>query len=98
MKELDFGDIPYKLKGEYLDMYVGVKSEVLCSTKFDENSDLSTMYLDRLVMTRSYKIKAKERFPISEHGYTVGKLLDGTECQILLHTGASKSFMPKHII
>ena len=26
-------------------------------------------------------------------GYTVGKLLDGTECQILLDTGASKSFM-----
>ena len=25
----------------------------------------------------------------------VGKLLDGTECQILLHTGRSKSFMSK---
>ena len=25
----------------------------------------------------------------------VGKLLDGTECQILLETGASKSFMSK---
>ena len=25
----------------------------------------------------------------------VGKLLDGTECQILFDTGASKSFMPK---
>ena len=25
----------------------------------------------------------------------VGKLLDGTECQIHLHTGASKSFMSK---
>ena len=25
----------------------------------------------------------------------VGKLLDGTECQILLDTGASKSFMSK---
>ena len=28
-----------------------------------------------------------------KQGYTVGKLLDGTECQILLDTGASKSFM-----
>ena len=34
-------------------------------------------------------------FPISEQGYTVGKLLDGLECQILLDTEASKSFMPK---
>ena len=37
----------------------------------------------------------EERFSISEQGYTVGKLLDGTECQILLDTGASKSFMSK---
>ena len=37
----------------------------------------------------------EETFPISEQGYTVGKLLDGTECQILLDTGASKSFMSK---
>ena len=37
----------------------------------------------------------EERFPISEQGYMVGKLLDGTECQILLDRGASKSFMSK---
>ena len=29
---------------EYLDMYDGVRSEVLCATKFDEKSDLSTTY------------------------------------------------------
>ena len=46
-------------------------------------------------MTRSSKIKVEKTFLISEQGYTVGKLLDGTECQILLDTGASKSFMPK---
>ena len=32
---------------------------------------------------------------MSEQGYTTGKLLDGTECQILLDTGVSKSFMSK---
>ena len=37
----------------------------------------------------------EEIFPISEQGYTVGNLLDGTECQILLDTGASKSFISK---
>ena len=46
-------------------------------------------------ITRSDKIKAEERCPVSEEGYTVGKLLDGTECQILLDTGASKSFTSK---
>ena len=34
-------------------------------------------------------------FSVTEQGYKVGKLLDGTECHILLDTGASKSFMSK---
>ena len=37
----------------------------------------------------------EEEFSIKEQGYTVGKLLDGTECQILLDTGGSKSFKSK---
>ena len=59
--ELDFGDTADTFKGEYLDMYHGVRSEVLCTTKFDENSDLSATYLGRIDMTRSDKIKTKER-------------------------------------
>ena len=46
-------------------------------------------------MTRASKIKAEERFPISEQGYTVGKLLDDTECQIILDMRVSKSFMSR---
>ena len=37
----------------------------------------------------------EEKFPITEQGYTVDKLLDSTGCQILLDTGGSKSFMSK---
>ena len=37
----------------------------------------------------------EETFPISEQGYTVQKLLDGSEYQILLDTGARESFMSK---
>ena len=37
----------------------------------------------------------EEKFSITEQGNTVGKLLNSTECQILLDTGASKSFMSK---
>ena len=76
-------------------MYEGVQLEVLSTTMFDENSDLSTTYLDRIDMTRTSKIMAEERFPISQQGYMVGKLLDDTECQTLLDMGASKSFMSK---
>ena len=79
-------------------MYEGIQSEILSSTRFDENSDLSTTYLGKADRSKNNKIKAEESFPISEQGYTIGKLLDGTECQILLDTGASKSFMSKSYV
>ena len=68
---------------------------MLSTTKFDANSDLGTTYLGKIDMARASKIKAEERFSISEQGYMVGKLLDDMGCQILLDTGASKSFMSK---
>ena len=46
-------------------------------------------------MTCDKDLIVEERFPISKSGYTVGKLMDRMECQILLDTGASKSLMPK---
>ena len=46
-------------------------------------------------MIKNSTIKVEESFLISEQGYTMGKLLDGTECQVLLDTGASKLFMSK---
>ena len=82
-------------KEEYLDRYEGVKSEIIETTRFDENSDLSTTYLGKINMTRDKDLTVEKKFPISKSGYTVGKLMDGTECQILLDTGASKSFMSK---
>ena len=65
------------------------------ANKFNENSDLSTTYLGQTKMMRDTKIKAEERFPITGRGYASGKLLDGTECQILLDTGATKSHVSK---
>ena len=53
-------------------MYKGIQSEVIKSSRFDENSDLSTTYLGRIDLTKAGKIKAEERFPILEQGYTVG--------------------------
>ena len=39
-------------------------------------------YLGKLNMTCNKNLIVEERFPISKLGYTVDKLLDGTECQI----------------
>ena len=67
----------------------------MSTTRFNENLDLSTTYLGRSDRAKGDKLKAEESFPISEQGYTLGKLLDGTECQLLLDTDTSKSFMSK---
>ena len=77
-------------------MYMKAYMQRWCMpSKFNENSDLSTTYLGQTKMTRDTRIKAEERFPITGQGFASGKLLDGTECQILLGTGATKSYMSK---
>ena len=74
-------------------MYEGIESEIVNTMRFNENSDLSMTYLGRSDKEGNDKLKAEESFPISEHGYTSGKLLDRTECQLLLDMDTSKSFM-----
>ena len=93
--DIDFGIYPDLLKSKYLDVYEDVYTEMVCTNKFNENSDLSTTHLGQTKMTRDTKIKAEEGFPITGQGFASGKLLDGTECQILLGTGATKSYMSK---
>ena len=72
MLELDLGHTSEKLKKEYLDMYEGIQSEILSTTRFDENSVLSTTYLGKVDKTKNNKIKVEESFPISEQWYTMG--------------------------
>ena len=75
-------------------MYEGIQLDRVSSSRFDENSDISMTYLGKIGQKESQdKLEAEESFPISESGYTLGRLLDGTKCQLLLDTGASKSFM-----
>ena len=68
MPELDFGHALDKLK----DLYEDIQSEILSTTRFDENSDLSTTYLGKEDKSKNNKIKAEESSPIPEQGYTVG--------------------------
>ena len=87
--------MPLKLHKECMDVYEGIQSEIVSATRCDESSNLSTTYLGRIDKENKNKLRVEGSFPISEHGYTSGRLLDGTECQLLLDTGASKSFMSK---
>ena len=79
----------------YLDVYEGVYTEVVSTNRFDENTDLSTTYLGQVNMSRDIEVRAEESFHITARGYTKGELLDGTDCEILIDAGASKSYMSK---
>ena len=93
--DVNFASSTDRLKVEYLDVYEGVYAEIVSSDRFYEITDLSTMYLGQIYMTRNTEVKAEDNFLITGQGYTKGKLLDGTECDILVDTGTSKSYMSK---
>ena len=93
--DMDFGESPEVMKNRYMDIYDTVYAEVATTSRFDENMDLSTTYLGRVNMQREEMLKAEESFPISEQGFVKGKLKSDEECQILLDTGANKSYMSK---
>ena len=97
-RELDFGVVP-QFTGRILDVYEGIQSDIVSSSRFDENSDISTTYLGKIEHKDSQnKLKAEESCPISENGYTLGRLLDGTKCQLLLDTGTSNPSCQNHFI
>ena len=93
--DVDFGLYPDVTKARYLDVYEDIYAEMVYASKFHKNSDLSMMYLGQTNMTRNTRIKAEERFPITGQGFASRKLLDSMECQILLDTSATKSYMSK---
>ena len=76
-------------------MYKGVYAEIVSSDRFDKDTDLRTTYLGQIDMTRDMEVKAEENFPMIAGGYMKGKLIDDTECDILVDTGTSKSYMSK---
>ena len=45
--EVDFGTNSQNLQAEYLDVYEGIQSDIVSSSRFDENSDISMTYLGK---------------------------------------------------
>ena len=64
--DMDFGESPEVMKNRYMDIYDRVYTEVVTTSRFDENVDLSMTYLGRVNMQREEVLKAEESFPISE--------------------------------
>ena len=92
---IDFSSLSEKVKSDYLDVYDGVYAEVISTNRFDEDTDSSTTYLAQIGMSRKTEVKAEESFVMNAAGHTRRELLDGTECEMLIDTGVSKSYMSK---
>ena len=92
---IDFSGMSEKVKSNYLDVYDGGYAEVISTNRFDEDTDPSSTYLGQIGMSRKTEVKAEESFAMNAAGHTRGELLDGTDCKILIDTGASKSYMSK---
>ena len=66
-REVDFGTVLQGLQNGYLDIYEGIQSDIVSSSRFDENSDISTTYLGRMGHKENQdKLKAEESFPVSD--------------------------------
>ena len=75
-------------------MYDGVYTEFINTNRSEEDTDLSTAYLGQINMSRKTEVRAEESFAMNAAGHT-RELLDGTEGEIIIDTGASKSYMSK---
>ena len=95
---IDFSGVSEKLKSDYLAVYDDVYAEVISTNRFKEDTDLSTTYLGQVDMSRKTEVKAEASFAMNAAGHTRGELLYGTECEILIDTGASKSCMSKVLL
>ena len=86
---INFSSISEKLKSDYLNVYDSVYAEIINTNRFDDDADLSTTHLGQINMSRKTEVRAEESFAMNTVGHTRGKLLDGTECEILIDTGKS---------
>ena len=55
VKQISFDLNSERLKQDYLDVFEGVMSDVICTAKYDENSDIGTTYLGIFIMRRQDK-------------------------------------------
>ena len=51
LPSVNLTESPGRSRADYLDRYEGIKTEIIDTTRFDKNSDLSTTYLGRIDMT-----------------------------------------------
>ena len=79
----------------YLTHQSDIIAELNINRSYDDLLDVSTIYLGTDLAQMTDVFNAKPSFPITLGCHTDGKLLGGEWLDILLDTGASKSYMSK---
>ena len=62
--DINFGESQEIMRSRYMNVYDEIYAEVVKTSRFHENIDLSTTYLGRKDMKRQEVMKAEESFPI----------------------------------
>ena len=92
MAPLDFCYMP---ASEYMDRYDGITSELNVNTEYDDAVDVATTYLGQESIKLTDTFHPEQAFPIYPNCHTKGQFVGGGIIDILLDTGASKSYMSK---
>ena len=80
---------------DYLTHQSATIAELNINRSYDDLLDVSTTYLGTDLVQRTDVFNAQPSFPITFDCHTNGELLGGEKMDILLDTGASKSYMSK---
>ena len=80
---------------EYMDRYDGIAIELNVNMDYDDAVDVTTTYLGREAVNITNTFQPEQNFPIYSNCHIRGQFAGGGMIDILLDTGASKSYMSK---
>ena len=80
---------------EFLDQFDLISNTIVTGGNFQDNRDVSTTYLRPEIISKTDHFVPEVKFPISASSHTWGQLVGGSMMDILLDTGASKSYMSR---
>ena len=89
MASLDFQYMP---ASEFLDRYQVITSELNVSMEYDDTVDVTTTYLGKKSIHITDGFKPEQAFSIYSNCHSWGQFVGGEMIDILLDTGASRSY------
>ena len=92
MAPLEFQHMP---TSEYLEKYNGITSELNVNREYDDVVDVTTTYLGHESIKITDTFRPEQAFSIYSNCHTWRQFIGGGMLDILLDTGASKSYMSK---